>query len=110
LLRKLLLLLLLFALEKFFLSLKWLRTGKRRFYPRILFTYLKKIQISLQLFISTFKIYGLVVQKNSSRLFHTILFLQLLFILFKFYLDYFKYKFYGKNIVRFLESRNKTYT
>jgi hypothetical protein len=59
--------------------------GTCKFYPRIVFCLLQTIKISLQLSISPFQICSLIIQNNSSRLFHTISFLQLLFILLKFY-------------------------
>jgi len=65
--------------------------GRHRLYSRIAFYLLKTIQSPLQLLISTLKIYGPIVQNNYSRLFHTIFFLQLLFLLFKFYF-FFKIK------------------
>ncbi len=59
--------------------------GRHKFYPVIVLRLLKTIQISLQLFISTLQICSLVIQKTFARLFHTISFLQLLFVLLKFY-------------------------
>jgi len=68
--------------------------GRCKFYPKLLSAYLKKIQSSFQLLILTLKICGSVIQKNFGRLFHTISFLQLLFILLKLYL-FFKNKICG---------------
>jgi hypothetical protein len=65
--------------------------GRHRLYSRIDFYLLKTIQSSFQLLISTLKIYGSIVQNNYSRLFQTIYFLQLLFLLLKFYF-FFKIK------------------
>jgi hypothetical protein len=59
--------------------------AKCKLYLKIILCLVKAIQIPLQLSISALQIYSLIIQNNSGRLFQTISFLQLLFILLKFY-------------------------
>jgi hypothetical protein len=61
-------------------------------------TYLKQCKFQFN-YSSTLENCGSIIQNNSGRLFHIISFLQLLFILLKFYF-FFKNKIYGQNIVR----------